>query len=288
MILPRAQAAPVFFVCLALLLSGCAGKNTTNPAQKTSDAPPEEIRTLLEGRVQGTDFQAVPGANVGIALLKLNATTNATGMYRFYNLAPGDYVLTASKDGYRTKFERASIVDGVSTVLNITIEEAPVAKPFHETATFTGQVSCQFITTSDASNTVEDCGALDPNNKPSHVFEIGRDAAEVQIEAFWNPATSAARHLTIRVEGRDAAAGPPFTEFDGPSGMKAVLTNALVHKYFTQGGSILVTMGAGPSVTQGGPIPQPDFGVAVAQQFEVYCTVFYHEPGPETFSIKEQ
>lgn len=81
------------------------------------------------GVLQGTvtdGSQPVAGVSIqAVGPITRNTTTDANGNYSFPVLSEGSYTVTASKFGYITATDTASIVGGQTTTLNFTLVSAP-------------------------------------------------------------------------------------------------------------------------------------------------------------------
>lgn len=279
----------VFATLLLAALSGCAaGKAKEVPPPVTDDpyALPEGVTNILQGTVVGPDQAPLESALVEVISLDLNQTTNEGGEYRFENLEPRDYLVVVTKDGYKTKTQRAIIEDGKIFELNFQLDERPALAPYSSLMLFRGFISCQIAYATNPENVqYQDCGSADPNNKAAREFDLEPGGAQAQIEAFWVAKQEGAKYLTMQVESvgfghQDII----FGSQSGQSGLKMVISQSLMEKYYPQGGTLRVAMSAAPGVL--GDQQPVDFGLAFQQDFEVYLTVFYVEPGPVDYTAK--
>ena len=65
----------------------------------------QDVRGTLEGIVKDSSGAVLPGATVEVKSptgVVLTTTSDATGTYRFPALPPGDYVVTATLQGFQT------------------------------------------------------------------------------------------------------------------------------------------------------------------------------------------
>lgn len=269
----------------ALLVAGCAGSGkpaSTSPTPTDPNALPPGVTNVLEGTVQTTDLSPLEGAKVALNGREDNRTTDAAGYYRFENLEPGDYIVTASFDAYRPKQQRAIIEDLKVFQLDFILEEIPSTQPYHTIQDFRGRVACQLAYQTTPENTQRpNCGAVDPNNRQQKDFSIEPGAAQVQVELVWTPSTAASRVLTITAESLGEN-GIQFAHDRGESGLKVVISQSLLRKNMPDGGTIRVLVEAAPSIT--GDEAALDAGLAFQQDFTIYFTTFYIEPGPPSFS----
>lgn len=280
----------LFLASLLLLLplSGCFGADDSSkqaaPIEEDPNALPEGVTNILQGRVLGSDEG--PIADVTVELISLNATnaTNELGEYRFMNLEPRDYLVVASKEGYRTVTQRAIVEEGNIYELNFLLVERPNIVPYDELHIFKGFISCQFAYGTNPENQQrQDCGTADPNNNQAKEFTLGVNAAQVQIEAVWTKKSDAAKELSMTVESvgfghQDII----FGQDNGETGMKMVVSQSLVQKYYPLGGQLRISMAAAASLF--GDEAAADGGLALQQDFTLYVSIFYVEPGPNSYS----
>jgi hypothetical protein len=273
---------------LTVLAAGCMGHaepKSALPAPTTTDpySLPEGVDNILRGRVSDPDQTPLMGANVEIISLQMNQTTDGAGAFEFRNLEPHDYLVVVSYEGYRTKTQRAIVEDGRIFELNFQLEQKPNLTPYNETTPFRGVISCEFAYATNPENVeTVSCGGQDPNNKQAKTFHVNQNAAQIQIEAVWQRTAESSKNLAMTIES--VGFGHQDIQFGrqhGDSGIKMTISQTLAQKYYANGGDVLVTMNAAPSVT--GDEAALDAGLAVQQDFDLYFTVFYIEPGPPTF-----
>jgi hypothetical protein len=279
------RALPVLFVLGLLLLSGCSGhkpKAAAGPTD-TANSLPQGVINILEGTVTGPDLIPLAGVNVTINGLGQSNMTDHAGGYHFENVPPRDYIITATKEGYRQKPQRAVIQEDAIFQLDFILEEIPIEVPYHTTRDKVLFISCELSYQSSPDNpTRADCGSSIPSAQPqSAKFDFDRLAAQVQTEFKWEPKTSAAKFLTITIDslGDNAV---EFAHDKGESGMKAVVSQSLMRKNFPEGGTIRVKVDSASGVL--GDESAVDWGLAFQQDCTVWFTVFYVEPGPPAFT----
>lgn len=286
----REQRGVGAFVLLAVVLAGCAGEaQEAGPSPSSTDpnALPEGVANVLQGRVAGDDSYPIPNATVTVVALQINQTTDEAGEFRFENLEPRDYVVTASKEGYRSKTLRAIVEDGKAYELTFLLELKPNVVPYSEVLNFRGRISCQAAFAADPESVAYyDCGAVDPTSARAKDFQFQANGAQIVVEAFWQAAQSGANNLTLEVQSVGLTTQDiVFGTIAGESGLKLPISQSLMRSYYRDGGSIRATMSAAP-----GMLHQPDSydaGFAFQQDFEVWVTVFYIDPGPPNYSVKK-
>jgi hypothetical protein len=277
-------------VVASLLLAGCAGSDGGAEGKDAGDGSEEEVTNAIEGTVQGDDLLPLEMAKVEILSLNVSVMTNSEGNYRFTNLAPRDYLVVASKDGYRTLTQRAIVKDQSVHQLDFKLDAKPLIEPFKETVDHAGRIACKIVYGTDPEAMEHhDCGqaADDINNDPDHEFQIGPNAAQILVEAFWEPTSDGSKHLTLTVESvgfghQDLV----FSSISGPSGIRVTIPQTIVEKYYPEGGALRTTMAAGASIT--GDEAGADAGAAIQQDFVLYVTTFYVEPGSPGFTANPE
>ena len=280
------KTLPILGLAAVLLLAGCAGgKPTATDPLATEDegALPEGILNVLLGTVVGPDQAPLMNATVEISSLTLLTNTTEAGEYEFVNLEPRDYYVSVSKEGFVTKSARAIVEDGRVFELDFQLEEKSLATPYNTTLPFRGFISCQFAYATNPENVqYQDCGgAVDANNKVVKEYEIGPNSAQVIMDAEWVPKQDLAERLTMIVESvgfghQDII----FGQVSGPSPLRMPIDPLVMRKYYPTGGKIRVTFSASPSLDN----DYLDVGLAFQQDYKLYATVFYIDPGPPGFS----
>ncbi|MBI2078951.1 MAG: carboxypeptidase regulatory-like domain-containing protein [Euryarchaeota archaeon] len=273
-------------VAFALLLAGCAGGKPaqTDPVPtEDGEGLPEGVLNVLLGTVVGPDQAPVMNATVEISSLGMVTNTTEAGEYEFVNLEPRDYYVSVSKEGFVTRSARAIVEDGRVFELNFQLEEKSLEVPYNTTLPFSGFISCQFAYATNPENVqYQDCGgALDANNQVVKEYVVGPNSAQVIIEAEWVPKQDLAERLTMVVESvgfghQDIV----FGQVSSTSPVRMPIDPLVMRKYYPTGGKIRVTFSAAPSLDG----DYLDVGLAFQQDYKLYATVFYVDPGPPGFS----
>lgn len=279
----------VLVLTLTLLLAGCAGKAKVDPnaTEPTGDVLPPGVTNLLEGTVKSVDLEPMEGVQVRLDGTNQSRTTDASGTYRFQSLEPKDYIVVASKEGFRPKTQRAVIEDDRIFQLDFILDPVPTASPYHETQQYTGLIACQaHYQTAEDNAQRPNCGeGVDNNNAQRRIFSVQPGIAQVVLELVWTPRSSLATELTMTVQTLGDN-GVVFAYDQGTSVLKVVVSEAIVRKYFGAGGEIQTIVESGPSIT--GDEAAADVGLAFQQDYTIYLTAFYHEVGPPSFTAIEE
>ena len=89
---------------------------------------PSDSGSIISGIVKDTTGGVVPGATVKVvneaSNVSVDATTDATGSYRFEALVPGSYRVETSLDGFETAERRISLQAGQTTANDVTLSPA--------------------------------------------------------------------------------------------------------------------------------------------------------------------
>lgn len=286
----RSATSLVLVVFLGLALAGCQGKAMPEPTA-TEDDPytlGEGVTNVLQGLVLSMDGLPLENVTMRLPALNENQTTNVFGEYRFESLEPRDYIVVAAKEGYRSKTQRAIIEDGKIFQLDFKLEERPTTAAYKEVYPWEAFLSCQVAYASNPESVEkQDCGEADPNNRASHDFPFGPGGAQLILEAFWEPTQSLSRNLSMNIASVGSQTGDiEFGSTTGPPGIKIPIGQSLMSRYFSEGGSVRVTLGAAPGAL-GNP-DEYDAGWAIQQPVSVYVTVFYIDVGPPNYSALDQ
>jgi hypothetical protein len=278
-------------IILLLLASGCMGgksKQTADPTSTDPDSLPAGVSNILEGSVTAADQTPLAGVNMTINGLGWSNITNEAGYYRFESLPPKDYIITANKEGYRPKPQRAVIQDDAIFQLDFSLEEVPNEAPRHTTTPQTFLIACEIAhqTAPDNPQRQSCVSTLQlPDNKQTHDFDIERGAAQVQAEFFWDKQSEAAKMLYVTAEA-PGESGVQFAYDKGETGMKVVISQSLMKKSYPDGGKVRITVNAAPGFL--GDESAADWGLMLQQKIDCQFTVFYIEPGPPSFTAKPQ
>ncbi|PYT78053.1 MAG: hypothetical protein DMG40_21390 [Acidobacteria bacterium] len=114
-----ANLASALVVMIVLLLAPCLRA--------------QESEATLSGKVTDASGAIVANAKVSVKNPTTGQTmdvqTDATGTYNLTKLAPGEYEVTASAEGFAAKIEKVTLAAGASLTFNATLSGLPSAPP---------------------------------------------------------------------------------------------------------------------------------------------------------------
>lgn len=100
----------ILFLCVSLMLLTCSDKPETV----------EPIISSIQGKVTDkTDSSPITGASVTTSPTSSSQTTDGSGNYSMDDIGPGDYTITAVKDGYEASTVTVVLEEGKSVTADI-------------------------------------------------------------------------------------------------------------------------------------------------------------------------
>lgn len=285
---PRSRSVRGWAIVAALVLSaGCvaSGDDEAGAVQQALDAvagpDPATLPGAIEGVVTTPSLAPIVGARVTLLRENVSTRTDASGAFRFGDLAPGQYLVAAEAEGHKPRTVTTRAANGTVTELDLTLEPDPRPEPRHETDEMNGLLACGLVTTTPARGEESvDCAAADPNHRDSFEFVVAPLARGVVVELVWsvddNPG---ATRLNLAVEtvgygANDLALG----NVTGEGYARIEVPVEVMDKYYPEGGALralvkLVADGAPPAA------------LAAQTQFTVFATTFYVDPAPPGFAV---
>lgn len=267
-------------VALALA-SGCVGQDDEPIAQAVSSltGPSEEelARTpgVLQGIVHTPSMAPIFPAFVTEARLGVSAATDGSGFFRLAGLVTGEHLLTVTAEGFATRSVVVRTLNGTTLEVNVSLEPAPRIAPYVETRELQGFLACAARVAGEA----HDCASADPNHRDIFEFELAPQGKGVVLELVWDAAsTPAAPRMTLLAE--TAGYGAQDLDLGNATGSgyaRVAVPQAVLDKYYPEGGLMraIVALADGDAPA----------ALALQSDFVVYVSVFYHEPGPEGYSV---
>lgn len=282
---------------IAFLLAGCVGPSGTL-TPRIDDPDFDDATGAIRGIV--VDDQLQPLAAVTIRLDELETTeSNNGGSFEFRRVDPGDHVLVAFKGGFEAAEQRADVLAGDVTRVQLLLRPLPNAADYHETRIQTGVSDCSVAwraaTQNGASNV---CGPLVyagvGQSATFFTFQPLDDIAGWWFETVWLSAQALGPGM--RVEWYYPADSQnlllyPLVIRQGTSPVQAPLPfDELANR--TSGSPSpectpqrCVIVGIHYAYAQAlGPSSPADLGLVLQQRFDDHVTVFYGATFPERFT----
>ena len=294
-------------VLLLITLAGCASTEGTGQGVGTGPIASGEAiadAATIQGLVVDDAQAPIEGALAAIVSLGFQVETDAGGAFRFTNIPPGAYEVSAIKLGYSSSGKRVEVVanenlEGVFiTLLPIVVEQV-----YQETfGPFAGYFECHigsvFISScaGDTFNPTLDRLIFPNNNRFLH-YTLSADHWETQWgEARWSPAAVAsasgmAIYPSYAQRYDDGNTGHYYCEADGDSPIwfryDAVPERSICNSEGDDdppavvGTPLMLVADPGfASPANGEVVPR----ILIQQRFEAIMTIFYGEPAPEQFT----
>jgi len=217
----------------------------------------------------------------GVGVTNGTAKTGATGAYAFTSL-PADerLVVTVAAAGFVSLSKQVSLTPGNATMLNFTLVAAATAKPYTETQGFNGFLACETAVTANDQTQRTDCGSTE--NKRIWILNLNPGVQGVVLETAWSPVTPAAQAMHLTATVGSGATPILLSEVEGPSVLRAAISQDNCVKYFAQGGTVTVTWSAATdAVSQEAAVGA---AASVQQDFRAVATSFFVDPAPPGYT----
>lgn len=216
----------------------------------------------IHGRVIDDSQSVVEGAAVRILLTSLVAKTDAGGEFAFEEVPAGPLRLVASAEGFTTQTRSANLTAGSVLVVNFVLAATSRVEPFHDTLPFNGRILCSLPQGAACPS--------DPEGESFHRFEGRPGLRGMVLELQWTPTASGVNaELAMDVQAASpSACGDRYAGAEGGSVLRLLVEEG----FPISGGHQCVT------------IRGPNDAATVDQAYQLYVTLFYHEPPPADFS----
>lgn len=312
---------PLFLVGLLLavpLLTGCLGLGGEDGAddrpELKNQATADESTGGIQGVVTDPAIQPIEGAEVTLQGLGQSTTTASDGSFAFSNLAPRDYTLEITADGFVSTTVDVSVSSGKVATSDTILAQKPTTQAFMQQQEFTGFVECSASTPVVAvavcaipnffvSNTT--------NDRFMFTWEVEPNLHQLTAEIDWDPSQPTGTHLSFNIEPAGIS-NEPTTTYAEPVGegplvanidreaLEAVEANmtAICNEEAEPQGAIspsnpdaycrpnlLEEGGAFQArifVSNADPIPA---GTNLQQEYHVIVTMFYNAPACQDHSV---
>jgi hypothetical protein len=293
----------IALLLVGALLAGCADASSKDGTDGDGDIPPVDASDT-QGGIRGivVDQAIVPLAGVLVRVTgEGEVTTDATGSFVFNALDPGDYFVSASKPGYESAQQTATVVAGVPDppLVKIQLIQIPGADPYFEVYKLEGFYECGFHaifitdgcdfayrTAWDAYN--ESQGSPPPGNPPRTIqqfsntqyIDIGEKAQTIIQEAFWDDPAVEEMMVSVDETPIDNACdcSPSYFGTTGP---------APTYARIDAGEESNSNLGGGQRVAARGFLPFAGVGYALNFEFTIITTVFYSYQPHEGWNFVE-
>ena len=311
----------------ALLLAGCTGspaagdkarpsntlpgetclQDCQSPTQQppTLTGQPAEDRMTIRGVVMDRAMHPLTNATVHIQELDRTQPVSASGTFLFEGLVPMPYLLVASAPEFRPFSLTVTPTEAKETI-KFELEALPTNVPYHdEPVHFHGHIQCalEVLIITPACDTILTAEPLsqDPvlNGTFSTQLPVGLNWKTVVVDVVFDPAkqpgtdglrttvrgTFDSHQLGTYVDYAQFIGAEPFqfriepgAAYEG--GDNAVPSNTTQFQFDTYPQSKGWHTVCTPFCTLG-------VGAGLDVEFDLYMTVFYVEPAPESWSIAE-
>jgi hypothetical protein len=268
MLRPVALAA----LLLTLLFAGCADDPGADGAEPEPEAFDDVQVTDTTGAIRGivVSEAIVPIPDVLVQLVDgRNQTTDAEGAFVFNGLEPGDYFVTATKAGYITQQQSATVVAGdkLPPITKILLPVSTEDRPFTELYQWSGFLQCgawAFVVTTNP------CAFTGSDNVHDFPWSADRIPDFFQAEAIFTGTQPTGNWLDFSVNDPN---GLNTSCFGVNSESPAILNNTQDAIIDCEGDKATkITLKIFPGATEGTP-PTPT--ILANQQYDIYVQYFF-------------
>lgn len=241
----RSSMRSAVLASLVLLLAGCS--DAPAKASGDDDAPREPGAGALVGIVLDDALRPLPDANVTAAGPSgpLQAVTDAQGSFRFDGLAPGIYLVEASKRFYITTQQAVTVVEGVEPEVAkfvLTFEASSV--PYATLYKYDGFYECGLYAVRVCSNVniltwvvlCANTGVCLGNvtNDHSLLFQwVEPGLSFLQTELAWTPTSATGEALSLLIGGgneEELKSGVSLPAYNGTQGASPLMLRISNHE----------------------------------------------------------
>lgn len=293
---------PVALLALVLtaMFAGCADSPSGGDGAEAEPEAFQEVEvTDTTGAIRGVVVSEaiVPIAGVIVQLVDgTNQTTDDEGAFVFNGLAPGDYFVSASKAGYITQQQAATVVAG---------EEPPITKillpvdpgalgPFYQEYVFDGYIQCS---TTAVAVAFAACSAINlfapvTDDRFGVTYEMKSTPSWIQTEMHWDSTQAAGGEMSVQYSWDCGNENGGFLCDYGVGGKSPLLLRANataiaeINEGDYNGTSLFVrSFNEGLKETDNVPgvgnLPGGGVGLTLNQKFTYYTHIFYGYTPPE-------
>ena len=272
-------------VVLAVALAGCGGK-----ADVTEGLPVDDdgkVLPTVQGVVVDDAIRPLGGATVRFLFSGVNVTTDENGHYEILRptLAAEQTLVTASRDGYKTRTQQVQLSGHTSATLDFRLEADPPPTARVEVFQHTGTVRCNAVTglpaPADRFGCEPDHGdsGEDPA-PPEWIWTMEPDVAlaGAVVQIVWDATTPASTdlHAWLQVPVAGGRGGERVAEVIGTSPLRLELPEEAARD-MPRWTALWVCVEIAPG--------QALVGADVQQVYEGYASLFYVDPAPPGYTL---
>lgn len=293
----RAPAAATAFAATLAFLAGCAGG-------ADADAPADDVAPgmgAVAGVVVDQAIRPVEGATVTLSGggEPRSAETLADGAFRFDDVAPGGYVLSASHLLYTGVQSSVQVVEGDVATAKLLVERRFTQDAYHESLKFDGFIQCGYDATvisslcaNDYTRFVTDpqcpqCEHLLGDNRGTD-FAVGGGWQTMVFEMTWDPPVQAtSERMRLIVSHTPRVASHWYCSGSGPDPVYLRM-DVNVTCEDQQDDPAQVPPEGLPNMHLFAAVDAPPgqfFAVTFSQRFTVFMNLFYFGAAPEGWSF---
>lgn len=290
------KSVPLGIAAILGVFSGCIGSGGS------SEIVPPDLGDAGGGAVAGVVTDAslapLPGAVAALDGNERAATTGDDGRFRIVGVPPGKHTLFVQALGYESAATSVEVAEGQTTEVSVVLEVLPVIEPYHETTLFDGYMACAvgFPRPAGTGPSNYDCKDV-AGNRIIHRVDVTPDLASDLTELVWSRnALTAPRELKLErhtfVDCNNQCTGSnmdPFYQSQGRSPHVVhtftpydKITDAAPDGAYT----VLYRVEATPWNLTVSAENIPFVVFTLEHRFDLYATMFYHEPGAPDFQAR--
>lgn len=272
-------------VVLALAVAGCGGKADVAAGLPVSDDG--KVLPTVQGVVVDDAVRPLAGVTVRFLFSGVNATTDADGHYEILRptLAAEQTLVTASRDGYKTRTQQVQLSGHTSATLDFRLESDPPPMARVEVFQHTGTVRCTAVTPLPAPADRWGCEADRGDSgehpePPKWIWPLEPDVAlaGAVVQVVWDATTPASTqfHAWLQAPVAGGLGGERIGEVTGTSPLRLELPEEAA-RALPRWTSVWVCVEVAPG--------QALVGANVQQVYEGYASMFYVDAAPPGYVL---
>ncbi len=273
----------LWLLALALMLAGCSDAASPGAEGPAGGPTAKEVTTgKTTGAISGVivDLAVVPiaGADVSIASLGINASTDADGSFVFLDMEPGNYFLNVAAAGYSPVQVSVAVEAGQVAKPRVQLEQVTVIEAVHYTLKHDGYIQFSGAVSGPILNIIlQDLMGDNPLCHCTMAFSTAEDDMRtLVVEAIWtdsftSPTGPSDLYLEVFPEDLD----------DGTSDIKGGFLTSPIFRHYQveEWGEDENNVEWQARLSGGG------YSVQYDQSYELFVTVFSNLPAPADWSF---